>query len=65
MSAFPLVGVIAVLNNYMELRSDAIKLVRGYRRPAPNMIKGIGAWNDIIKFASYFSIVCNVRICAK
>ncbi|XP_044755955.1 anoctamin-5-like isoform X2 [Coccinella septempunctata] len=64
MAAFPLVGVIAIFNNFMEFRSDAIKLVRGYRRPAPNMINGIGAWNDIIKFASYFSIVCNAFLVA-
>lgn len=48
----------------MEIRSDAKKLVRGYRRPAPDMIKGIGAWNDIVKFASYFSIVCNAFLVA-
>ncbi|KAL3277529.1 hypothetical protein HHI36_012874 [Cryptolaemus montrouzieri] len=64
MAAFPLVGLIAVLNNFVEFRMTAIKLVRGNRRPVPNMIGGIGAWDDIIKFASYFSIICNAFMVA-
>ncbi|KAK9880341.1 hypothetical protein WA026_010226 [Henosepilachna vigintioctopunctata] len=62
MSMCPLFGPIVFFSNILKTRLNAIKLIRQFRRPIPRRSKGIGAWNDILLFSSYFSVVCNAFI---
>jgi len=43
----------AVLNNWLELRSDAVKLCLSHRRPVPQRADSIGPWLSNITFLSW------------
>lgn len=60
-AAFPLAPLISLLNNLIELRLDAYKLMRNYRRPVPRRLSGLGAWKGILQAITYISTVTNVR----
>jgi len=60
-SAFPMAAVCALLNNVIEIRSDAFKLCMTFQRPFGELVEDIGIWqvrwqhttvasNDKIKF---------------
>ncbi|KAL1115350.1 hypothetical protein AAG570_007380 [Ranatra chinensis] len=51
-TAFPLAPVFALLNNVFEMRLDAKKFLKFYRRPVPRRAPDIGAF--IIAFSSNF-----------
>lgn len=61
-AAFPLVPMLALLNNLLELRSDATKWTRFYRRPVPQIATDIGPWYQIIAAISLISIAVNGAI---
>jgi anoctamin-10 len=42
-----------VLNNWLELRSDAVKLCLSHRRPVPERADTIGPWLNNITFLSW------------
>lgn len=37
---------MAFLNNWLEMRSDAFKIMTHSRRPLPKRVESIGAWLD-------------------
>ena len=43
-SAFPLAALCALLNNVVEIRSDAFKLCMTYQRPFGKTVENIGTW---------------------
>ena len=43
-AAFPLCALLALLNNIIEIRSDASKLLRCHQRPIPRSAEDIGSW---------------------
>lgn len=43
-SAFPLAAFCALLNNVVEIRSDAFKLCMTYQRPFGKTVENIGTW---------------------
>nr|CAD7464075.1 unnamed protein product [Timema tahoe] len=47
-AAFPLAPFFALLNNVLEMRLDAKKFLRFYRRPVPHRVKSIGVWFRIL-----------------
>ncbi|KAJ7963140.1 Anoctamin [Quillaja saponaria] len=57
--AFPLAFTFAALNNLMEIRTDALKLLVMYRRPVPRPAATIGAWLNIFQFLIVMSICTN------
>ncbi|DAZ96612.1 TPA: hypothetical protein N0F65_000178 [Lagenidium giganteum] len=59
---FPLAPVLALLNNYFEIRIDAHKLAHGTRRPDPRGAQDIGTWGTIIEVMSTFSVITNVAL---
>lgn len=61
-AAFPVAPAIAMVNNLIEVRTDAGKFTKSYRRPVPNRVAGIGAWFEILKTITIIGIVVNVRI---
>ena len=63
-AAFPLAPFFAWLNNVVEIRLDAFKLVRMYRRPVAERTQNIGAWFYILRFVTVFCVVINALIIA-
>ena len=43
-SAFPMAAVCALLNNIIEIRSDAFKLCVTFQRPFGERVENIGIW---------------------
>lgn len=43
-SAFPLAAMCALINNIIEIRSDALKLCTGLQRPFSQRVENIGQW---------------------
>lgn len=59
-TAFPLAPLLALINNLLELRIDANKLVRHYRRPIGIRVKDIGVWSNIVDGITKVAILSNV-----
>jgi anoctamin-10 len=50
---WPVTPLCAVLNDWLELRSDAVKLCVSQRRPVPHRGDSIGPWQMNIAFLSW------------
>lgn len=61
-AAFPLAPFFALLNNIFEMRLDAKKFLRFYRRPVPRRVKDIGVWFRILDIIGRLSVVTNVSM---
>ena len=59
-AAFPLAPFFALLNNVLEMRLDATKILTLHRRPVAQRIKDIGVWYSILEFLGKLSVVTNV-----
>jgi len=57
--AFPLVGLFALINNLMEIRTDSFKLTCTMRRPTPHAVASIGAWLNIFQYLGVTAIISN------
>ncbi|KAJ4717952.1 Anoctamin [Melia azedarach] len=57
--AFPLAFAFAAVNNLMEIRTDALKLLSMLKRPVPRSAVSIGAWLNIFQFLIVMSICTN------
>lgn len=60
--AFPLAFAFAFLNNLTEIRTDALKLLAMFKRPAPRAAATIGAWLNIFQFLIVMSICTNCAL---
>ncbi|EJD07576.1 DUF590-domain-containing protein [Fomitiporia mediterranea MF3/22] len=56
---WPLAPVMALLNNWLELRSDAFKIATNCRRPLPFRTDTIGPWVDTMSFIAWLSALTN------
>lgn len=63
-SAFPLAACLSIATNWLEVRSDAFKLTKVYRRPSVRRPHGIGIWKSIVASISWVAILTNVFIFA-
>lgn len=63
-TAFPLAPLFALINNIFEMRLDAKKFIKYYRRPVPERVKDIGIWFNIIEAIGRISVVSNAFIIA-
>ena len=63
-SAFPLAPFFAFLNNVLELRIDARKLLVQHRRPTAKRVQSIGVWFVIMETLAKISVVSNGLIIA-
>jgi len=61
--AFPLAPLLALINNYVEIRLDAKKLSLLCRRPFPAGAGSIGTWYDMLQVISFISVITNGLIC--
>ena len=54
-SAFPLAAMCALINNIIEIRSDALKLCTGLQRPFGQRVENIGQWQvSVFRFCFLF-----------
>ncbi|PPR03916.1 hypothetical protein CVT24_008101 [Panaeolus cyanescens] len=56
---WPLAGVMALLNNVLELRSDAFKMTVHNRRPIPTRTDTIGPWLEALTFLTWLGALTN------
>ncbi|KAF9930111.1 hypothetical protein FBU30_000861 [Linnemannia zychae] len=59
---WPLTGLCAFVNNWVELRSDAAKISFNARRPIPVRTDTIGPWLDNLQYITWFSSLTNASI---
>jgi len=59
-AAFPLAPLCALINNIIELRLDAYKLVKYFRRSPALKAQDIGAWYNILSIFTMIAVVSNV-----
>ena len=60
--AFPLAPVCALVNNLIEIRTDAYKLTYHTQRPVARKAGGIGVWFPILQIMSVFAVMTNLAI---
>ncbi|XP_034767656.2 anoctamin-8 isoform X2 [Acipenser ruthenus] len=58
-SAFPLAAMCALINNIIEIRSDAFKLCTGLQRPFGQRVESIGQWQNVMEAMGFVAIVVN------
>uniref|UniRef100_A0A1Y1MA25 Anoctamin n=2 Tax=Photinus pyralis TaxID=7054 RepID=A0A1Y1MA25_PHOPY len=63
-TAFPLAPLFALINNILEMRLDAQKIIKYYRRPVPQRVKNIGIWMPVMDVLGRISVVSNAFIIA-
>ncbi|OSX64068.1 hypothetical protein POSPLADRAFT_1168220 [Postia placenta MAD-698-R-SB12] len=56
---WPLAPVMALTNNWFELRSDAFKIAHHVRRPIPARTDTIGPWLDSLSFLAWLAALTN------
>ncbi|EIW72964.1 hypothetical protein TREMEDRAFT_26589 [Tremella mesenterica DSM 1558] len=59
---WPLAPVFALLNNYIELRSDALKICKHVRRPIGDRVETIGSWLQTLSIISWIGAVTNATL---
>ncbi|XP_029285495.1 anoctamin-8 isoform X2 [Cottoperca gobio] len=58
-SAFPLAAMCALINNIIEIRSDAFKLCTGLQRPFGIRVESIGQWQTVMEAMGLIAIIVN------
>ncbi|XP_013873906.1 anoctamin-2b isoform X2 [Austrofundulus limnaeus] len=61
-ASFPLAPLFALLNNVIEIRLDAKKLVTELRRPVAARAKDIGIWYNILSGMGKLSVIINAFV---
>ncbi|XP_022784864.1 anoctamin-8-like isoform X1 [Stylophora pistillata] len=61
-SAFPLAALCALLNNIIEIRSDAFKLCTNLRRPFGERVENIGTWQDAMEVMGVVAVMVNLAL---
>lgn len=63
-AAFPLAPLFALINNALEIRLDAKKMISSFRRPVAQRVKNIGIWYRILDSIGKLSVLTNAIIIA-
>nr|XP_054593223.1 anoctamin-8 isoform X2 [Nothobranchius furzeri] len=58
-SAFPLAAMCALINNIIEIRSDALKLCTSMQRPFGQRVENIGQWQTAMEAMGLIAIIVN------
>jgi len=58
-AAFPLAPLLAILNDIIEVRTDAFKLLSAYNRPEYKGAKNIGTWFQILEILGVIAVMTN------
>lgn len=59
---WPLTAVSFLINNWIEMRSDAIKICTQMRRPIPSRAESIGPWLDNLGFLAWLGSVTTAAL---
>jgi hypothetical protein len=62
--AFPIAPLFALVNNLIEVRADAKRMLTSHQRPVTLRAKDIGLWQKIIELVVHLSIIVNGTIIA-
>jgi len=62
--SFPLAPLFALINNIFEIRIDALKVVKEFRRPVARRAMGIGTWNSILNIMAKVTVLSNAFLIA-
>ncbi|KAJ3341946.1 hypothetical protein HDU93_003767 [Gonapodya sp. JEL0774] len=62
--AFPLAPLVAMINNYFELRTDAAKFTKHMKRPIPKRVAGTPAWEDAMGVLCFGATLTNATLIA-
>ncbi|RHY35867.1 hypothetical protein DYB30_003370 [Aphanomyces astaci] len=60
--SFPLTPVLALVNNYIEIRVDGFRLLFENRRSRPRSAGGIGMWLQIVEWCTTIAIFTNAYV---
>ena len=58
--AFPLVALMGLCNNIIEIRSDANKLTQVFQRPLARKVEDIGSWELILELMTFIAVATNI-----
>jgi len=58
-AAFPLAPFLAFLNNIVEIRTDAFKLLKSTQRPEYQGAQDIGTWYKILNILGFVAVLTN------
>ncbi|KZV98738.1 DUF590-domain-containing protein [Exidia glandulosa HHB12029] len=59
---WPLAPVMAFLNNWLELRGDAFKISKNFRRPIPARRDTVGPWLEALAFIAWLAALTNAAL---
>ncbi|KIY72484.1 DUF590-domain-containing protein [Cylindrobasidium torrendii FP15055 ss-10] len=59
---WPIAPLLAYINNVLELKSDAFKIITHQRRPISVKTDSIGPWLDALTFLTWFAAVINASL---
>lgn len=60
--ALPIAPVLAVLNNFVEIRGDAFALCKGSRRRPYQTKRSIGSWYTVLEILSMAAVITNALL---
>ncbi|KAF9116343.1 Anoctamin-4 [Mortierella sp. AM989] len=63
-TSFPVAPAFALINNWIDIRMEAFRLLTQYRRPIALRAQDIGMWEKIMEFISFVSVITNAAIIA-
>ncbi|XP_073999029.1 anoctamin 8 white walker isoform X2 [Rhodnius prolixus] len=61
-SAFPLAALCALINNLVEMRSDAFKLCFIFQRPFGQRVPNIGTWQNAMEVMGLIAVLVNCAL---
>lgn len=56
---WPLAPLLGLINNFFEMRGDALKITMNARRPVPQRTDSIGPWLEILGFIAWLGAMSN------
>ncbi|KAK0132582.1 Anoctamin-10 [Merluccius polli] len=56
---YPLTAVLLLLNNLTEIRSDAYKMCKLFKKPFSAPVAGMGVWQTAFEVLSFVSVISN------
>ncbi|XP_075154912.1 anoctamin-1 isoform X4 [Haematobia irritans] len=62
--AFPLAPLLALINNVIEVRMDAVKMLKYIRRPVAQRVRNIGVWLGIMTVVTKIAVASCAMIIA-
>lgn len=59
---WPISPLFSFVNNFFELRTDAIKLTKHSRRPIPARCDSIGPWLEVLSTLTWLGVIINALL---